>query len=299
MTLALHNHVSSLRRRGFTLLEILIIALVISILSGIAVFNIQTFVDNNKRKATIGEVRQLSQAISFARDDIGYLPKLCFLTESRFSPRLASTDGVGNITGFHPDFQIYGANFATINPTVPLWKGPYMGVATARGGAAQGVGGIAFVETNDPSGGALPRPPEGGVLVWPADSFGNPYVVYAMKWEFDSGLGRYRRELISQNSVDYAEAPNATLAVVSYGRNRFPGGGDSAAPGDITSRNALRLYTESTATPPPPTPAPKFRMLNHPELTQAMADVWDDDMGLGANVPGIIQAGSDDVIFEF
>jgi prepilin-type N-terminal cleavage/methylation domain-containing protein len=271
-------------RRGFTLIEVLIIALIISILSSIAIINIQNFVDNNKRKAVVAETRQLAQALSFASDDIGYYPKLCFLTSSRFSPQLAIFNGDGSVNRFHRDFQVYGANFS-VQFNVPLWKGPYMGVSPARTGAAQGVGGTVQMElANDPS-----FPPESNVQTWPADTYGEPYVVYAMKWEFDGPSSTYVKRFISSPITAYRESPNATLAVVSYGKNRLPGLGVDAEASD--PRRDLRLYTESL------NPDARYRIYGRGELIQAMADVYDADPdGSG---PGVTQALSDDIAYEF
>lgn len=271
-------------RRGFTLIEILVIALIISILSSIAIINIQQFVDNNKRKAVVAEVRQLAQALSFARDDIGYFPKLNFLTASRFSPRLAIFNADGSVDRFHRDFHLYGANFS-VQRDVPDWNGPYMGVSPARTGAAQGIGGSIQMEL----AGDAAFPAESNIQTWPADTFGEPYMVYAMKWEFDAGAGTYVARFIADPITAFREAPNAVLAVVSYGKNRLPGMAPEAETAD--ARRDLRLYTEST------NPDARYRILRRGEMTQAMADVFAGDPdGRG---PGITEPLSDDIAYEF
>ena len=137
-------------RRGFTLIEILVVSIVISILSTIAIINIQQFVDNNKRKAVIADLGSLRTSLSFASDDIGIYPKLAFLQFARRAPNLSTvvtgsgfTDGVR----FHERFQAYGLDYsASMLGTVENWSGPYLAAGQIRGGVAQGEGGRANVQ---------------------------------------------------------------------------------------------------------------------------------------------------------
>jgi type II secretory pathway pseudopilin PulG len=285
-------------RGGFTLLEILIIALVIALLSGIAVINVQQFVDSNKRKATIADARQLSQALSFAHNDIGFFPKLCFLDDSRVSPKLAQIDAAnGAVISFHNDFQIYGSNYQGLDPAPRQWKGPYMGVSLSRSGAAQVRGsGLSLMRLRQDT-----NVPEGNVQIWPSDTWGSPYLLYAMKWKFDPAQGRYIRRFIGVDNLNnFSERPDATLAVVSYGPNRVPGIIEDERyneAGPIATRKMWRLFREVLPLGPPGSPdyelVPPDELAMNPEY----ADVFDIDVD--ATGPAISGVGSDDIVLEF
>ncbi len=67
------------RNRGFTLIEMLIVAALIAIFSALAVFNISEQLNISKGKAAVAECRSIATAMSFAHDDLGFYPKIGFL----------------------------------------------------------------------------------------------------------------------------------------------------------------------------------------------------------------------------
>ncbi|MGB9692764.1 MAG: type II secretion system protein, partial [Candidatus Sumerlaeaceae bacterium] len=66
-------------RKGFTLAEMLIVAALIALFSGLFIFSIETQYTLNKQKASVAECRQIATAMSFAQQDMGFFPKMCFL----------------------------------------------------------------------------------------------------------------------------------------------------------------------------------------------------------------------------
>ncbi|HRR32158.1 MAG TPA: prepilin-type N-terminal cleavage/methylation domain-containing protein, partial [Candidatus Sumerlaeia bacterium] len=68
---------------GFTLVEIVIVAALVALFSGLATFGIQQMLRNNKLKAVIGEARQVGSSLIFAHQDIGFYPSIGFLNMSK------------------------------------------------------------------------------------------------------------------------------------------------------------------------------------------------------------------------
>jgi prepilin-type N-terminal cleavage/methylation domain-containing protein len=300
-------------QRGFTLVEILVVAIVISLLSAIAVINIQQFVDNNKRKSVIADARSLATALGFSHDDIGFYPKLCFLDSSKTDPGLSIANAAidpavqaQQIDRFHNFFQLYGLNYQSSAGfgAVNNWRGPYISISSTRSGASQGQGGSVFVEIPADNGFSPTDPNNGAIQEWPADVWGQPYVVYAMKWELNSS-GVYERRFIgvdldgNPRINEFRESPDAFLAIVSYGKNAVPGL-DEFSDQDI-ARRASRMFTESTSTVN--NPRPVYRMFDFLEIGNNQRavlsntpDVIPTALGTG---PGILDRGSDDVVIEF
>src|SRR5688572_24721218 len=67
------------RRRGFTLVEMLVVAALIAIFAGLAVFAITAELERNKQKAAAAEARNIATALSFAYDDLGIFPRIGLL----------------------------------------------------------------------------------------------------------------------------------------------------------------------------------------------------------------------------
>lgn len=287
--------------RGFTLIEILVVSLVIALLSSIAVINIQQFVDNNKRKTVIADLRSLGTALGFAHDDIGFYPKIGFLGSSRRDPLLAVIDTSSadpdSVARFHNRFQAYSIPFDQFG-AVTRWKGPYMAVSRSRENSAQGQGGTVVVQI--PPDAAFPD--NGQVMRWPADVWDRPYVAYLMRWELNAS-GSYERRFLGR-ALDGTPLPNefreradAFVAVVSYGQNRVPGLGQFPLGPDEEARANARLFTESTLTGVDP--QPRFRMFGYLEFLDIHRQVLNDPPAAIGNGPGILDPGSDDLVYEF
>src|SRR5688572_29195394 len=75
----LRLHGGMQRRRGFTLVEMLVVSALIALFAGLAVFSITTQLEQNRKKAAVAECRQIATAMSFAHQDLSFFPKLCLL----------------------------------------------------------------------------------------------------------------------------------------------------------------------------------------------------------------------------
>lgn len=300
------------RRRGFTLVELVIVASLIAIFSGLAVFSIQQQFRNNQVKATIAESRQIATAIDLAKLDVSIFPKLCWLNQSETGMRFIGVQLFG--TG-PASAQIY--NFMEINQRSTFerafsissgWKGPYFALSQSRGGVAQGRGG--FVNMILPEFQTNAAGVDG--FKWPADVYGTPYCVYQLS------IDRDNQTLFFIND-DAVKGTNPTFqgdfvnAVVSYGPNQVPGGGNNfrtAVVNQTAGPAARRLFFQPATT--------QFIYLEEADFQGSsgsyLANVWSRRFNIAAgftdaelaedNDPtlprvGITDRGSDDVIFEF
>lgn len=313
MTHRLPNTRSKLR--AFTLVELLIVGVLIAIFAGLAVINVQQQYVSNQRKAVIGETRQIASALDFAYNDLGFFPKIAFLQDSVTGLRLESERQFGNPDLIFNVFQ--GQGIPTLGRATTIqqqWQGPYFSASSARSRIVQGRGGSRLMRvTTNPAETGFP---------WPVDAFNNPYMLYTLNFDGEGGL------FFTVNTQDNPTVPetnpgavgNAFNAVVSYGRNQVPGGGELLSPlGDPNSTETannhygLRLYTGN-----PESTTQSLRLLNAAELTRQnvngarRANVWGtryaQDAGLGvgffptgdAGEPiGITDIGSDDIVFTF
>ncbi len=223
-------------QRGFTLIEMLIIAALIALMSGIAVISIQYIVIESKRRATLGDLRTLAHTLTLAHYDHGIFPKLGYLSMS--SELLQITAG-GN-TVLPPDFHDLGFNIdGQAGPLYAKWKGPY--TASARGRSTISSSGQGYVvRMRMPT---LNSNNETIILDWPADAFGNPYVVYLVLLRRDVNTGA----TVFEPLVFSSEEPNYAAYTVSYGLNRIPGGPVDRSlitPAIRSLANEFRYYTE-------------------------------------------------------
>jgi hypothetical protein len=103
------------------------------------------------------------------------------------------------------------------------WSGPYMGMSSARVGSNRGRGGIVQVRLSD----VTPQTIDGddiSVVPWPADPYGQPYVVYQLR------AALFGATQVAEFTEIETEIPDLLNAVVSYGRNGFPGGNEFTSP---------------------------------------------------------------------
>lgn len=225
---------------GFTLIEILVVAALIALLSGIAIISVQSFMARSQIRVVIGETYQLATAMSFARDDIGFYPKLSFLllNVNEIGSDLGEIDITGNV--INPDFELFGNAVASqTTRLITQWEGPYMGMSGSR----NGVGGPSVLTMQLPIAQALGA--EIQTARFPGDAWKQPYAVYMMNLDENGDIS------FLNDPTEYADVPNFFSAIVSYGPNQVPGGeeqpinqstGAAVLPVDLTARIPARLY---------------------------------------------------------
>lgn len=259
-------------QKGFTLAEMLIVAALIALFSGIAIFSIETQYTLNKQKAAVAECRQIATAMSFAQQDLGFYPKICFLRHNSIN-LISLLTGMGFDAVEYHSYPIGDLQSRLLKQ----WKGPYAAFSQDRLIRMQFTSNSVTKEFD-----------------WPADPFGNPYVAYFITTDPPGpGNPTIRHRFIS----NAGEKPNEFAGIVSYGRNRVPGLGDMPDPPAVNTRKGYRLYTE-TANPRlftllGPTDYNAFPGLVNMILIDPLAPPVDT---LG---PRIRETGSDDRYVEF
>jgi prepilin-type N-terminal cleavage/methylation domain-containing protein len=210
-------------RLGFSLIEILFVAVVLGILAGIALFAAQEFYDSNRRKTVFDEVKSIGTGLSFAHDDIGFFPKIHLLNE----PRAVLANVVNDATVTRPGFDTYGLLPATGSAAVRVsrdWNGPYVPIVSMRKRLAQGQQGLTKMRIPSALRLNIFTPVDDSIVDWPTDTWGNPYVVYQLVSDptlidFDTNPNGLRFINSAHENADFR------VMVVSYGPNKIPGGG--------------------------------------------------------------------------
>ena len=261
------------RQKGFTLVEIFIVGVLIALFAGMAIFNIQEVFKQNLRKACIADVRQVGTALSFAKQDIDFFPRICFLELSL----KGLLDKVYNLNHIH---SMGFANTQLSARTAIDWKGAYFASSLSRNRISQGRGGVVTMICPDtfPGPGMRSNPPR---FDWPADPWERPYVLYIIKNQ------QKGEQFIPAFITDPMEEGDRLTAVVSYGPNKVPGGSETQTTPTQTQREE-RLFRDSTE--------PRvFINLIITEYNSQRANA------INKNLPdiGILDRNSDDLIYEF
>jgi prepilin-type N-terminal cleavage/methylation domain-containing protein len=250
---------------GFTLVEIIIVAALISLFSGLAMFGVQQMLKNSKLKAVIGETRQVGSALTFAHQDIGFYPAIGFLSYNK--DFISNNYGWGLIDSM--GLTITGLR---VQHTYDKWSGPYFAASPTRNQLSYKFRGVVTMLLTN-----------GYNIDWPADQWGNPYVLYLFKyipatasWEFVQTSG---------------EEPNFWAAVVSYGPDGVPG---SPAGGDtVDSLLSTRLFEQ------PDPRVGKFNALLPEQYNNARRERYSfKQINPNDARIGIVDAGSDDLIYN-
>jgi prepilin-type N-terminal cleavage/methylation domain-containing protein len=219
---------SARSRSGFTLIEILIVGAIIALFAGLAIFAAQAFYQNTTRKAIQDETKSIGTALAHARDDVGFFPRL-HLLGSLFS----QLDPLGAV--LRPGLDTYGfmvaggrlADGRNVPFSEATWRPPYTSVVEARRLFAQGSRLLVKVRLIDPGTRSYSIPgsnEEVSLVDWPADIWGNPYVVYLVT---DGGAPNQNTNPLGLRMISHPlENPKYWAAVVSYGPNGVPGGLD-------------------------------------------------------------------------
>ncbi|MFP4379025.1 MAG: type II secretion system protein [Candidatus Sumerlaeia bacterium] len=289
------------KHQAFTLIEILIISALIALFSGLAIISMQYLVDSSKRKSVFADARTIGSALGAAHMDLGMIPKIGYMSYSK--SMLIQTSG--NDTQLPVDFDTIGLFTGGNTPLAPQvlenWVGPFLPNSKGRSGISPaGVGYTARMQmaTQKADG-------DYQILDWPADPWGNPYVVYLLKLR-KVGEGFEPSWIYTP----YEKADYVAL-VVSYGKNEIPGG--SSDPGGVTPqiREAVidgnfMMYED----PYVPNRA-DFRSLTVAEHTASRwralhnKQGWEEEgfdnfeyLPGYPEVPGIMDSGSDDIYFH-
>lgn len=298
---------------AFTLIEILIVAALIALLAGIAAINIQRVYVDNQRKATYGEVDQITKALSFAYFDFAVYPKLCFLSQNHFfiappDPGTPNQPGPYLVSAFeYMGFDI-NQNPTLANRVITNWaqgKGApgYFSAGVGRRGMSQGRRGGTISMEIDINGYNPPVAPPGlqppvYVVPWPADPWGRPYVVYMIYQEgVDPQTGLPNVDWVDSPT----RAPNFALAVVSYGPNGVPGGEPLWTATDLLQGQQWALFDKFGRTLPDQS---DYRALRPSEYDRGRLEAWSHERILGEpsnalSYIGVIDKGSDDIVKDF
>jgi len=325
------------RQRGFTLVEMLVVGALIAVFSALAVFGVQQQFNSNIRKATIGETRQLAQALDFANLDTNLFPRLCFMTEGVVGLDFLSLQSSNNnsVLQTYRFLDIYGRASTDLASSLQVgarnrsnWDGPYFNMSQARDGVSQGRGGSVQMVLPEFAGlSSDPESPANRGFRWPADPYTNPYMIYMLDLDLTQGPSVPRLRFVSErNAQDSSLKGNYTNAVVSYGRNQYPGGGDEVRPaaganlGDLntvgTGQWRFRLYYGNPASRQLRlAPLGGIAGVDDPALLADRASIWSaqfagqsgERLTNTADYPsdgsgrliGIADPGTDDVVFEF
>ncbi len=275
--------------RAFTLIEMLIVAALISLFSAMAIFSMDYLVNSSKRKASIADVSTIAKSLSLAYFDLSLFPQIGYLSMSQQEMWLLTNN---NRSVLPPYFD-------------------HMGFDTLHGRAgsiytkwATGQSGQSYLPSSRSRSALAPTgyttrvliPGSNVVLDWPADPYGNPYVLYTVDIDED-GYAAWPTSPTGRG--------NYQSLVVCYGRNGIPGGYDVTEPGrQITAADrdavnqAYALYT------PIPSSDPRyvnyqFIALRASEYTlprlDPMLGAYSPGVGNLGQIPGIMENGSDDL----
>lgn len=215
-------------RRGFTLIEIMIVGALLALFAGIALFAAREMYESNRRKAMFDETRQIGIALSLAHDDIGFFPRIYLLEMP--TGRINYGDNKTKI--IRPAFDTYGY-YLSVGPQassiIDKWRGPYMPFSSAKLNLTAGSKGLIRMRLSDvafqqfkPTGTNDEDP---SLVVWPTDTWGNPYIFYEVHSDASLMTNSTGTNPQGVRLIRYpGESGDFFTAVVSYGPNRVPGG---------------------------------------------------------------------------
>lgn len=289
--------------RGFTLLEIMVVAMLITLLSGIAIISIQALFDQNRYKAMFPEAAEIGTALSFAYNDTGIYPRLCLINQPIDTMVITTSN---NTLLARPHMDTYGYLNATMKANIikTSWKGPYGGKSPARLSQGQRAHILMRLVDIQTIGYAAQFQQAADyniqIVDWPADTWANPWMVYQVSKTVTNGQPVY-------HLIQTGEEPNFLNAVVSYGANHIPGGNQATQLHQANyydeMKNRAALFFESG------TAGADFELRSYgsnilPLSTLTSAQIQDSfyfpgtaDASTGA--VGMLEEGTDDIVWKF
>lgn len=123
-------------KKGFTLVEVLVVAGIIAILAGILVPLIFKEIDESKISRAAADVRAISTALIVFKKDVGQWPTktggcaegVTILYGSGNAPANLAAQGFDQTSGENFDEPLVSNSGGCYNPSV--WKGPYIAVVS-------------------------------------------------------------------------------------------------------------------------------------------------------------------------
>lgn len=215
--------------RGFTLLELLIVGALIALFAGLAMFGMQQFYVDSRRKTVYDETKQVGTAAGFARDDVAFFPRLDLLSQPLALVTGSTTINSTAVSIMQPNMDAYGylgEDSAPASIVAKNWRGNYLGQSDSRIRLSQGSKGLVKMRIPVTAQYASVWNTKGisyDLAYWPCDTWGHPYVVYLVV--ADSSIANASTNPLGLRLIN-SPGENATFmtAVVSYGPNGVPGG---------------------------------------------------------------------------
>lgn len=223
--------------RGFTLVEMLLVAALVVIFSSIAVFSVSEFAIQNKKKASVGECRQIASAMSFAQQDLGFYPKICFLQFALPQMKAAPITDMP-LCGFD---YIGGQVIPNLVTRLDKYWGGGLGGKYIGFNEKTAVVPMTYIHHVHPGCDAGEK---NLTFDWPADPFGQPYACYLLHAPPVTETNSNKQS--ERFCASVSEDANYFAGIVSYGPNQVPGLPIDANDTDIQNRIPFRLYHGGT-----------------------------------------------------
>jgi len=283
------------KQSGFTLLEVVIVAALLVLLSGLLVVNLAEMRHRSTVAAGESEAQSMATAVGFAYNAVGIFPNLGYLALPKvLLSRPGQPDEVRQFfdyMGFYND----AAGRKAPSSILRNWS------STGFYGWAQGRD-KALIKVQLPDRSIPP-------IDWPSDPWGNPYVLYLVKYIEGGSPTPYR-------FIDTAkENPDFMAALVSYGPDMIPGsvtGIPDRFPGNqFPALKTARLYQDARDVDPGSSAQffmlpfteyngePLRRKIIGPDSGTTFRNDFIPGAGAGVNLLGLLHPRSDDIIVTF
>ena len=266
-----HNKLFSSNKRGFSLIEIMIVSALLAIFAGIAMINISRLYQANKTRASRGDLKMFAEAVEFFVNDIDFYPKLNYLMNAEpivLEPTYTQAQQDEALRNIH----YMGFDVSHLKRRLDReWRGKYVGISPGRT-CRMNIASAAY-------------PPMW--VDYPKDFWGNPYVIYLLKTNYRVPQGVSFLE-------DASDEPNYDVLMVGYGQDKFPGSfTNPTAPHqsvEVARKEDQRLFVKLGGN--------QFQMLNFGEYGPVQLSGYSEQKYGDASLTGVIDEGSDDIMIR-